>query len=613
MIRLYLEAEEKPKLNTDISKYNHNKRVLNDAISCIVTETTDGIFDLDLVYPLNDEKDLSKYLVRGETIKCPISQTDNRDEQLFTIRKRTPSTKENRVIIYAQAKARRDLDLNIVLGMRTTGIQTRKQALQMLLNSCVEPHNYAVGNLDTNTNTIVNLGLEEATGNVINYLDINGVSPRLGLLSESDNSIYKAYGGEIIYNNFELNVVDERGTNHNLLIKSGKNLEDLQQDIDDTDLENFATAILPCSADGLYLPNSEIIYSPNVATLGKIFKRIVFDDVTTVNDTQEAINVVYAQLRERVQKKFDDGMDKLKINNTINFIQLANTEEYKDFATLERCEIGNNVTVRYYKRNDENVFIEATGRVVKIKFNVLRNKIEEVEVGDRKKKSIVDTINNNNNKIDKTDDTTKKNTDKIKKVKKYTDDTTNNLKVILEARDTEIELNVTNETANRIAAILVQDGLIAQRVTKDEFGTYKTQTATEISQKVTSGDGFTTELKENSQAFQFLFNEASGHKTEIDANGITIYQGGFKIRDSSGNLVFVINSNGSIGMNDLDMMNGEATQYGSAFYNTLANMDKVYFEELSVGRLVVSDTDFYIGDGYTLTQAIERVIAGQSI
>lgn len=614
-IRLFIEAEEKIKSNTDISKYNHNKFILSDAISCIVTETTDGILDLDLVYPLQDAKNLSQYLVRGNIIKCLISQTDARGEQLFTIRKRTPSTKENRVTIYAQAKARRDLDLNMVVGMKTTGIETRKQALQILLNACVEPHNYIIGRLDTNTNTSVNLGLNETTGQIINYLDINGVSPRNGILSDSETSICKAYGGEIIYNNFELNIVDERGTDNTILIKSGKNLEDLQQEIDDTDLENLATAILPCSADKIYLPNSEIIYSPNVQALGNIFKKIVFDDVTAVNNTQEALNIVYSQLRERAQNKFSDGMDKLKINNTINFIQLANTEEYKNYATLEKCEIGNNVIVRYYKRGDENVFIEATGRVVKIKFNVLRNKIEEVEVGDRKKKSIVDTISSTANNVTTVNDKTNSNTDKIKKVKSYATDITNNLQVVMEKKDTEIELSVTNLDTNTQAKFLIQDGLISQRVTTDEFSTYKSQTATEISQKVAKGADFSSEMKQNVSAFQFLFNGASSGKTEINAEGITVYSGGFKIKDDSGNTVFSIDSNGRIhiGAAYIDDLDIGDTSTSGMFYNTLVNMDEIVCNEIKPSRLTLDSSDFYIGNGYSLTEWIEKVLADNSL
>lgn len=566
MIRLFTSSE---------TNFNHNKWVLNDTINCIVTETTDGIFDLDLTYPLNDMKNLSQYLVRGNIIKCPISQTDSRGEQLFTIRKRTPSTKENRITIYAQAKARRDLDLNMVLGLRVPAGQTRKQACQLILNACVEQQGYTIGNLDTNTNTSINLGLEADTGNVINYLDINGVSPRLGLLSESENSIYKAYGGEIIFNNFEINMVDERGTDHNLLIKSGKNLEDLQQDIDDTDTENFATAILPCSADGLYLPNSEIIYSPNAPILGKIFKKIVFDDVTAVDDSTEAINIVYAQLRERVQNKFNDGMDKLKINNTINFIQLANTDEYKDYATLERCEIGNNVTVRYYKRDDENIFIEATGRVVKIKFNVLKNKIEEVEVGERKKKSIVDTINNTKNIISTVNDKTNTNIATIKKVKKNSEQ----FQVTMEARADSIELSVANETDDRIAAINILDGQIESKVEKDDFGSYIEQNYASIAESIKTATGT--------------------HSMTLSNAGVAIDNGGFLIKDGSGSLAFECSEDGYVFIKDL-ILDDVAKKRGSEFYKSLMDMEELnlaqngntYISGLLVNSLTIQGQSF---------------------
>lgn len=508
MIRLFTANE---------TNFNHCKWVLNKCISCYVTETTDGIFDLDLVYPLEDDKNLSQYLIRGNIIKSPISQTDLRGEQLFTIRKRSPDTKEKTVTIYAQAKARRDLDVNMVLGLNVPAGSTRKQACQMLLNKCVEQQGYYIGNLDTNPNTNINLGLEEDTGNIINYLDINGISPRKAFLAEDVNSIYKAYGGEIIYNNFEINMVDERGINHSFEIRSGKNLEELQQEIDDTDTENFATAILPCSADGVYLPNSEIIYSPNVAILGNIFKKVVYDDVTLVNDTPEALQVVYAQLRERVQKDFNNGLDKLKINNTVNFIQLANTEEYKDYKILEKCEIGNNVTVKYFKRNDKSKvpYIEAVGRVIKIKFNVLKNKIEDVEIGERKT-NILNTINNTQNQVAITDDKTEKNKVEIKKVKKYATDSVNNLQVTMEARDNEIELSISNEAEARVTAVNLLDGKIALKVDEADFGTL---------------------IEQNSRSVVIAVHGESDNKITVDSDGLTVTDGGLTYENTNGDTI----------------------------------------------------------------------------
>jgi len=452
------------------NNFNHNKYILSECLSCYVTETTDGILDLDLEYPLKDSKDLSNLLVRENIIKCPISTTDSRGEQLFTVRTRNPSTSNNCIKIYAQAKARRDLDMNMVLGLEVPAGKTRKEALQMLLGKCVEQQGYYVGSLDTNTNTVINLGIDEKTGEIINYLDVSGISPRKSILDENENSIFKAYGGEIIYNNFELNMVDERGTDHTFEIRSGKNLEELEQTIDDTDTENFATAVLPCSSDGVYLPNSEIIYSPNAAIVGKIFKKVVFDDVKLVDNSQEAIDIVYAQLRERTQKLFDDGLDKLKINNTVKFTQLANTEEYKDFAILEKCEIGNNVTIKYYNPNDpeKKIYIEATGRVTKIKFNVVTNKIEEVEIGERKKKNILNTINNTS--------------------------------------------DIAATTTNKVNSVVMQ------------------------------GDT-PNDYKMSERAFKECCIGASKEYTKIDSDGVTIYDGQFRMY-KDGTMIFFVNTKG---------------------------------------------------------------------
>jgi phage-related protein len=81
MIRLFLKSEEDIKTNSDTTKYNHNKRILSECISCKITEDLEGIFDLDLEYPVKDSKNLSQYLVRGNVIESPIY--DSRANQLL--------------------------------------------------------------------------------------------------------------------------------------------------------------------------------------------------------------------------------------------------------------------------------------------------------------------------------------------------------------------------------------------------------------------------------------------------------------------------------------------------------------------------------------------------
>lgn len=581
--------------------FDHNEWVLSECTVAKVTEDLEGILDLDLEYPLFDSKNLSQYLIKGNIIQCPISTTDIRGKQLFKIRKRIKNTKTKRITIYAQAIARADLMKNWVAGCRVLAGNTRKQAIAQILSSCVEQQGYYVGTLDTNANTSINLGLEADTGNVINYLDVDVKNPLAGLI-DSEKSVKKAYGGEITFNNKEINMIDERGTDNSFIISSGKNLEELEEEIDDLDSENFVTALTMKSSDGLYLPNQEIIYSPNASTLGKYFKLIICDDVTAVDDTQEAINVVYAQLRERAQKAFDNGIDKLKINNTINFIQLANTEEYKNYAELEKCEIGNNVTVKYPRAN-----VEATGRVIKIVFNALKMKIEEVEIGEKRKPTFVETVTNTENKTTVIDNKTNVNAVNIKKAKKATKD----LQVVMEAKDNEIELSITNLATNTETRFTIQDGKIDSKVSNDTFNSTITQTANEISQKVAKKE-FGSYITQNyDKIVEAIVDSTGTHTCTFNGEGLTIQNGGFKVKDSNGNTVLKFDSDGvanfnAAGIIDLNIHN---TSKGSMFYNALANMNEMVTGEIKPSRLVLSQDKFYINDGYTLKGYIEKIIS----
>lgn len=419
------------------TNFKHCKWVLSECTKALVTESVEGLFYLDLEYPLFDKKNISQYLIKGNIIQSPVN--DDRPSQLFKIRKANKKTSDKRVVVYAEAIARADLDTNFVPGIEVPAGKTRKEACQMLLDGRVQKtRNYVIGNLDTNTNTIINMGLDENTGAVINYLDIAEVSPLVGFLDNSINSIYKAYGGELIFNNFELNMVDERGAGHKIKIKSGKNLEELEEEISDMD-DDFATALIMKSADGLFLPNEEIIYSPNANKYDRYkFKVITCSDVSLVDDSAEAIAIVYAQLRERAQNYFNEGIDVPTVNYTINFVQLANTEEYKNYASLEKCELGNTVETLY-----EKIGISSTGRVIKTVINLLRldrkkkPKIEEVEIG-KKKQTIATTISNTQTTANNAATTAIETKVDLKKTKKK-------VTVRMDALEASIELSVTQD------------------------------------------------------------------------------------------------------------------------------------------------------------------------
>ncbi|MBN1069421.1 hypothetical protein FDB60_01835 [Clostridium botulinum] len=480
--------------------------VLSETTKCEITEDLEGHFEIDLEYPLFDKKGLSKNLINGNIISCLVG--DERAEQLFRIRKVTKNTNSKRVNVYGECIARADLDINYTCGVHIENC-IRKEAMKKLLDSRVQKkRNYQVGNLDINTNKNINLGIDETTGNIINCLDIADVSPLSGLLSEQ-YSIQKAYGGEIIWNNFTIDMVDERGKDHTFTIKSGKNLQELEQDISDME-DDFATSLIMESSDGLFLPNHEIIYSKDANKYNRYyFKHVKCDDISLVNDSQEAINIVYEQLRERANKLFVDGIDKPKINNKINFVQLSNIEEYKDFKVLEKCELGNKVKVLYPK-----IGIELEQRVIKVKRNVLKNKIIEVELGE-KKKSIVDNINNTESKVDNVNDKV----DNTKTDLKQT-------KVTMEKYNNSIVLKVENLSKDTMSKIELLEKEIVAKVSEDDMWSL---------------------IDMNPSKILFAVNDKKNETdVTIDTGGLSVYKGKIQIYDKNDNLVFKIREKGGI-------------------------------------------------------------------
>ena len=576
------------------TNFKHNENVMNESISCDITEEINESYEIEGEFPLDDSKNIAPLLVPGKIVSAP--SWDTRPDQLFVIRRAKPNL--NTVSYFAQHIAIAKLDNNVVLDTYIQG-KTRQQAIAQILANTINRHNFIAGNKDTNAS--------------INNLRIVRYSALEAIKGNKDNTIINRYGGEVLFNNFELNVVDELGSDKGLRATYAKNITGAEATFEDLDL---ITEIIPVGSEGLMLPEKSIKannFDPN-----NPFTRVVeFSDIGVVKaETDEEGNVTnadevvtqeqaYEKLRQACRDKFNkDHVNKISFNLTLDLVELADciNLDGNDYSEInDRVAIGDTIEV-----NLKPLGIKQKGRVYKITRDAITGRLKNVEIG-YKKANIVDTIKKTDSKIDETKEELKEN---IKNAKEEAANATNNLKVVMEKRDSEIELSVTNEAEQRKTEIKVMDGKIEQRVTSKEFSTYKSQTDREISQKVSQGDEFTSELKQNVDAFQFLFEEASGSKTEITRNGLTIYKGGIEIKDNRGNTVMDIDSNGvmritAAGIKDLNIYD---TSKGSMFFNTLANMDEISCGEIKPSRLTISSSDFYINDGYDLKEYIEKVV-----
>lgn len=261
MINLYKANE------TD---FTHNEFVLDECIKCEVTEELNGSFELDLEYPLKDSKGISSNITRGAVIKCPVG--DTREPQLFRIRKVTKNL--TRVIAYAQSIAITDLSSNFV---RDTNIvnKTRKEAVSQILSKASQEHRFTVGEIDKNTTK--------------NTLRIVRYSPMKAIMGTEENTIINRYGGEVIFNNFELNVIDHRGHDNGVVISYGKNITGIEETIDDMDL---TTCIIPKGKDELLLPEYQI-ESKYINNYEKIYyKEVDFSNIGIVESKKKMIMMI---------------------------------------------------------------------------------------------------------------------------------------------------------------------------------------------------------------------------------------------------------------------------------------------------------------------------------
>lgn len=452
------------------TNFTHNEWVLNEIISCKPSEAINDDYTAELEYPLEDSKGISSNLVVGSIVSIPT--IDNRPDQLFRIINKETSL--TTITVQMQAKLLADLKENRVRAMTLTGL-TRKQAIQAVLNAALDPHNYTVGNLDTNTNTNV----------IVNIPEGNLLSAIIG----AENSILSAYGGEFIVNNNTIDIVDSRGSDNGVVIEYGKNLSSIKESINLTDL---ATVLIPKSGD--YRLPEYCIESPRVNQYEKrYFKEVdlnlnIWDGTNDKGDDQVTIEEAYTLMRQACNKMFTvDKVDQITFNYTVDFVQLSQTEEYKNYAILETVNLGDTVTVRHKILN-----LDLQGRVNKIAYRVDsegNTTIDTVEIGFSKK-DITDIIS-----------------DTVKQIK-FTKQ--------------EIVLQVSNSEKKINARIDLQEEKIDAVVEQD-------------------GTGFGWELSKS--AFKVACVGASNAYVIIDANGLEVHDGKFRLYKNS-NLVFYVNTNG---------------------------------------------------------------------
>ena len=115
-------------------------------------------------------------------------------------------------------------------------------------------------------------------------------------------------------------------------------------------------------------------------------------------------------------------------------------------------------------------------------------------------------------------------------------------KIDITARD--IRMEMTNVDKNLQSSINVNAEVITQKVSNVDFNSYKSQTANSISQKVSSGQGFSSEFNQNAQGFNFSLGNGNTN-VNINKDAMVIKNGKFQMLNNAGEVSIQGDTNGN--------------------------------------------------------------------
>lgn len=198
-------------------------------------------------------------------------------------------------------------------------------------------------------------------------------------LFDCDQSFINRWGGEIQRRGYRTIIDRKIGQDRGFQVREGKNLTGFEAL---TNIDSVVTRIKPIGYDGItidgYVQSGLIDKYSTVKT-----RKIKYDNVKVKKDAddEEGFNTLeeaQAELIRLAKLEFTEKhIDEIEATYRINFIDLFKTEEYKDYAILERVYLGDSVNVYI-----ESLDIDITVRAIAREYNVLSQEVVEIELSN---------------------------------------------------------------------------------------------------------------------------------------------------------------------------------------------------------------------------------------
>lgn len=319
---------------------------LSDCISCVVEETLNGPFELEMQYRLNGLH------YADITLRSIILAKPN------------PTARPQPFRVYKISRP--------VNGVVTINAQHLSYDLSGIV---IEPFNapsLASALEGMKTNAVTENPFEyETDKTVISDFVVAYPSSARSLVAGQRGSLLDTYGGELEFDRYQVKIWAHRGKDNGVTIRYGKNMTDVNQEEDGSGVYTGVYPYWYSEEEG-----SADLGSSYVPVEGEFdFTRILLLDLTEKFENKPTAEELTQKAQEYISNH-DPGVP--TISTTVSWYQS------KDF--VENVNLGDVVGV-YFSR----LGISAKAKIVKTRYNALQNRYESVDIGSVRS-SIAGTI-----------------------------------------------------------------------------------------------------------------------------------------------------------------------------------------------------------------------------
>ena len=325
---------------------NNGLGALSDCISCVVEETLNGPFELEMQYRLNGLH------YADITLRSIILAKPN------------PTARPQPFRVYKISRP--------INGVVTINAQHLSYDLSGIV---IEPFNapsLASALEGMKTNAVTENPFEyETDKTVISDFVVAYPSSARSLVAGQRGSLLDTYGGELEFDRYQVKLWAHRGKDNGVTIRYGKNMTDVNQEEDGSGVYTGVYPYWYSEEEG-----SVDLGSSYVPVEGEFdFTRILLLDLTEEFENKPTAEELTQKAQEYISNH-DPGVP--TISTTVSWYQS------KDF--VENVNLGDVVGV-YFSR----LGISAKAKIVKTRYNALQNRYESVDIGNVRS-SIAGTI-----------------------------------------------------------------------------------------------------------------------------------------------------------------------------------------------------------------------------